>query len=201
MKFSPNGGAAEISSLLYKYELSQGLPGNLLGNSYTDSLSKVIKANYGFSFQFPPQFRLAYNNTDVVWLQQETQKFYRHIFVNIFSDSIPLNDAEAAIKNRNEFSRKYIKNTEGTSALVSRSDLFPVRWLPNQKIGKNTVHILKGWYQEDGTFRRGPFVRYIFHDKPNHRFIAFDGFVYAPEQARLPFFRLFEILAQTMAIQ
>lgn len=191
-KILQNGGDREIAEMFLKHETSQGLPGNLASNDYTDSVSKSIENNYGFGFSFPPQFHLAYINSDIVWLQQETQKFYRHIFINLFSDSVKIESAEKAIENRNYFTRKYIQNTEGTKTLVSGSDLFPVSW----KI-TNGVGVLRGWYQEEGTFRRGPFVRYYFHDKPNRRYIAFDGFLYAPEMNKVSFYRLFDIIAHS----
>lgn len=191
----------KISDIVYKYSISAGLNGTSAGNSYSDSVSKVIQNNYGFSFSFPPQFRLEQSNSELIWLWQETSTFYRHLFINIFSDSLPVNSLESAVANRDYFSERYIRNTEGTSTKVSRSELFPLRWEMNKKIGKYDVHVLRGWYTEDGTYRRGPFVRYFFHDKAAKRYIALDGFVYAPEMARLPFYRGFDIIAGTFSMQ
>lgn len=199
-KILAKGGDREISDLLLEFERNQGFPGNLATNAYTDSVSRLISRQYGFGFAFPPQFRLVYSNSDVIWLQQETGKFYRHIFINIFSDSLELNQV-SAIENRNYFTRKYIRNEEGTSTLVSRSELFPMSWKKAQKTGKLESDVLRGWYQEEGTFRRGPFVRYIFHDKANRRYIALDGFVFAPDMDRQPFYRLFDHIANSFYLQ
>jgi hypothetical protein len=82
---------------------------------------------------------------------------------------------------------------------VSKSNLFKTQFT-REKIKGTDVFVLRGWYQEELTFRRGPFIRYFFHDTKNHRYIAFDCFLYAPEQNRLPFYRLFEIMAQGFKI-
>lgn len=188
--------SAELAQILSKNEVEQGFPGNLASNAYTDSISKLLMQNYGFAFQFPPQFRLSYSNNEVIWLKQETGKFYRHIFVNLFSDSVHIDSISQAISNRNHFTGKYISNEEGTFTLVSRSDLFPKSF----KTQANGIQVLRGWYQEEGTFRRGPFVRYIFHDVSGKRYIAVDGFVFAPDSKRLPFYRLFDLIANTVTI-
>lgn len=179
-------------------ELQQGLPGNLMPNEYCDSISRIILGKYGFSFKFPPQFRLEFSNPEVVWLWQETPRFYRHVFINIFSDSVLIDNPDKAKANRNYFTTRYVKNTEGTRVVVSESKMFPLVWENDVKMGKNTVNILRGWYTEEGTFRRGPFARYFFHDKANKRIIAFDGFIHAPDMPKLPFYRTFDLMASTL---
>ncbi|MCC7299237.1 MAG: DUF4837 family protein [Bacteroidia bacterium] len=189
--------AKELYRLLYTQELAQGFPGTLASNAYTDSVSKLIWNNYGFTFQFPPQFRLEYTNNEVVWLRQETQKFYRHLFINIFRDSISMDSMNAAIANRNFFTSKYVKNTEGMRALISESALFPLQYTNENMHGQN-VKVLRGWYHEEGTFNRGPFARYYFHDTKNHRYIAVDGFLFAPNMPRQSFYRIFDLIANSV---
>jgi hypothetical protein len=193
------GFTKALNALLQEQIIGQGLPGSLSSNTYTDSISKIIASNYGFTFDFPAQFRLEYTNPEIVWLRQESNKFYRHIFINIFRDSALIATKEAAIQNRDVFTYKYLSNSEGTKVAVSKSNLFKTQFT-REKIKGTDVFVLRGWYQEELTFRRGPFIRYFFHDTKNHRYIAFDCFLYAPEQNRLPFYRLFEIMAQGFKI-
>lgn len=192
--------AKAIEDLLYTYELAQGLPANLAANGYCDSVARLIQGSYGFRFQFPPQFRLEFSNREVVWLWQETTKFYRSIFINIFPDSVAIDSKEKAIANRNAFGKKYLQNNEGTSAQVSKSSLFPSTWETGISLGKLKVDVLRGWYQEEGQFRRGPFVRYFIHDAASKRYIALDGFVHAPDMERLQFYRGLEIIANSFTI-
>lgn len=191
---------AKIEAILNLAEKQQGLPGNLAPNAYTDSVSNLIRGNYGFTFRFPPQFRLTFSNKEVVWLSQETQKFYRHLFINIFSDSLLPKTREEAAANRNLFAEKYLKNTEGTKVKVSESSLFPLSFESAMTVGKQQIAVLRGWYSEEGTYRRGPFVRYFFHDKPNARVIAIDGFLYAPDMNRLSFYRTFDLIAESFQL-
>ncbi|MBS3915482.1 MAG: DUF4837 family protein [Bacteroidetes bacterium] len=186
-----------LDSVISIHEMGQGLPGNLAPNAYTDSVSRLIENNFGFTFSFTPQFRLVMSNKEVVWLHQENTKFYRDIFVNIFSDSQAINSLESAVENRNLFTKKYLKNAEGTTIKVSESGNYSAHFSPNKTIAKQPTMVLRGWYQEEGTFRRGPFVRYIFHDKKQHRYIAMDGFLHAPNMDRLQLYRTFDHIANT----
>jgi hypothetical protein len=58
----------------------------------------------------------------------------------------------------------------------------------------NPEYYLTGWYTELNTDRRGPFVRKIVLDKKNKRWVAFDGFLFAPNQPRLTLMRELEIM-------
>lgn len=193
--------AQTIFTQVLQAERKFGLPGNLAPNKYCDSVASLIQGNYGFRLGFPPQFRLEFTNREVVWLWQETNRFYRHIFINIFSDSAAIDSKEAAIANRNSYTSRYLKNDEGTLVKVSESKLFPLSWTKNVRIGRYTADVLRGWYTEEGNFRRGPFVRYFFHDKENHRIIALDGFIHAPDMPRLSFYRTFDLIAATLDIK
>jgi hypothetical protein len=187
-----------LEKTIYRYETVQGLPGSLAPTAYCDSVSRLIDGNYGFNFKFPPQFKLEFSNREVVWLWQETQRFYRHAFFNIFTDSSRIETAEQAIANRNLYTARYLKNDVGTTIKVSDSKLFPLTWEKDIMLGKHKAHVLRGWYTEEGTYRRGPFARYFFHDSANHRYIVLDGFLHAPEQMRLPYYRTFDLMAATI---
>ncbi|MBL7811271.1 MAG: DUF4837 family protein [Bacteroidetes bacterium] len=184
-----------LSDIFHTAEKKQGLTGNLAPNPYCDSVSRVIQGNYGFGLKFPPQMSLQFSNREVVWLWQQTNQFYRHVFINIFSDSLKLETREQAVANRNLFTIKYVTNDEKTKTVVSENSLFPLRWSGFDAKG---VAVLRGWYTEEGTYRRGPFVRYIYHDKPNNRYVAVDGFVFAPDQSRLSYVRTLELIAESL---
>ena len=191
----------EIEKLFRKAELKQGLTGNLAPTGYCDSIASLIQGQYGFRFDFPPQFRLEFSNREVVWLWQETNRFYRHVFVNIFSDSARIETLQDAVSNRNLFTDRYLKNDEGTRVKVSESALFPLTWQKQVSVGKLKADVLRGWYAEEGTYRRGPFVRYFVRDSENRRIIAMDGFLHAPDMPRLTFYRTFDLMAATFELK
>lgn len=197
----PSSAWPEIEKIFRSAELKQGLTGNLAPTGYCDSIASLIQGQYGFRFDFPPQFRLEFSNREVVWLWQETNRFYRHVFMNIFSDSARIETLQDAVSNRNMFTDRYLKNDEGTRVKVSESALFPLTWQKQVSVGKMKADVLRGWYAEEGTYRRGPFVRYFFRDTENRRIIAMDGFLHAPDMPRLTFYRTFDLMAATFELK
>jgi len=187
--------AAACTNYFY---LNETLPGNMLPSKYIDSINRLISDNYGFKLAIPSQFKLEMTNTEIIWLRQETTRFYRDIFINIFSDSLPIDSKENAIENRNLFCKKYLKNDEGTLVLVSTSPTFLSYFKKTTDLGNANTSTLRGWYQEEGTYRRGPFIRTFFHDKPHKRYIALDQFVYAPDMPRSMFYHTAEIIARSL---
>jgi hypothetical protein len=89
------------------------------------------------------------------------------------------------IAERNQFTKQFLRNTEGGWVEVTESGSFPF------KISKIDTHILEvqGWYSELNTTRRGPFIRKFLVDTKLNRTIVLDAFVFAPNQSRLPLMR------------
>ncbi len=187
-----------IVAILREAEEQQGFTGSMLPNMYSDSVASQIVANYHFRIDLPPMFRMAQANQELVWLAQETNAFYRHVFINIFSDSVPVTTMEQAIENRNLYTKKYLSNPEKTDVVVSKADNYPKTWEKTNLKGWDDVQVLRGWYTEEGTYRRGPFQRWYLHDKARQRYVVLDGFVHAPDQPKLSFYRAFDIMAHSL---
>lgn len=188
----------EINGLFYKAELAIGMTGFLAPNKYSDSLNKLVYGGFGFRLDIAPVFTLVQANKELIWFNQETPAFYRHMLVNIFSDSVAIENQQEAIENRDYFTKKYIKNKEKTDIIVSRSQLYPISWQKKVKLGNNTFDILRGWYTEEGLYRRGVFARYFYRDSANKRYVVLDGFVFAPNMRKNTMYRLFDMTAASM---
>lgn len=188
----------ELNEVFYKAELSIGMTGFLAPNKYSDSLNKLVYGGFGFRLDIAPLFTLVQANKELIWFNQETPAFYRHMLVNIFNDSIAINTQEEAIENRDYFTKKYIKNKEKTDILVSKSKLYPISWQKNVKLGNNSFDILRGWYTEEGLYRRGVFARYFYKDAANKRYVVLDGFIFAPNMRKNTLYRLFDMTAASM---
>lgn len=175
---------------------SQSNPGKhaaLEQNQYSDSLSGVIAKKYNIQLCLNASLKLAAATTDFVWLRHENSQFHSNLMINIYpllKTEIPL---DSLIATRDLFTRKHQKTAEGTWVEVSHSGVFPRRFRKTVEGGK-IVYYLFGWYTELNTDRRGPFVRKIVLDEKNHRCVAFDGFLFAPNQPRMSLMRELEIM-------
>lgn len=164
-------------------------------NTYSDSISKVIKGKYNLDLCLSASLKLVQATDDFIWLRNENSQYHSNLMVNIFPFNEALQNPDSAESIRNAFTKKYLKTAEGTWVEVSNSGIFPKRFYQRMENGQ-PVYYLTGWYSELNTDRRGPFVRRILMDTDQNRFIAIDGFLFAPNQPRKSLMRELEIMVQ-----
>jgi hypothetical protein len=155
---------------------------------YGDELEK----KFGIRLQIPAVFEGQQSDSITSWFVQDTRSFYQHILVSKVA-TLPENLQEA-VAQRDMFIAVKIKNEEGSSIIVSRSPRFVKNWREVNLDGKKCMQ-LRGWYAEEGTFRRGIFYRYYI--PKGQEYVVIDEFVFAPDMPKSRFARLFEIIAHT----
>ncbi|MEY3593884.1 MAG: hypothetical protein RL041_856 [Bacteroidota bacterium] len=162
----------------------------LIQNRYSDSISTAIEANYAVKAMSTAEFKLVTKANDFLWLRQETGNYHSNLMLQFIAGSDSLEDQTIT---RNKLTKKYLKTAEGTWVEISESGQFPVRkWTVNGPHGQE--YWMSGWQTELNTNRRGPFLRRVIRDTTNHRYVAIDGFIFAPNQPRNRMMRELEIM-------
>ena len=162
----------------------------LIQNRYSDSISTGIEANYAVKAMSTAEFKLVTKANDFLWLRQETGNYHSNLMLQFIAGSDSLEDQTIT---RNKLTKKYLKTAEGTWVEISESGQFPVRkWTVNGPHGQE--YWMSGWQTELNTNRRGPFLRRVIRDTTNHRYVAIDGFIFAPNQPRNRMMRELEIM-------
>ena len=168
----------------------------LIQNRYSDSISTAIEANYAVKAMSTAEFKLVTKANDFLWLRQETGNYHSNLMLQFIAGSDSLVDQISA---RNTLTKKYLKTAEGTWVEVSESGQFPVRkWTVNGTYGQE--YWMSGWQTELNTNRRGPFLRRVIRDTTNHRYVAVDGFIFAPNQPRNRMMRELEIMVSQFSL-
>jgi len=163
---------------------------SLIQNRYSDSISAAIEANYAVKAMSTAEFKLVTKANDFLWLRQETGNYHSNLMLQFIAGSDSLEDQTVV---RNALTKKYLKTAEGTWVEISESGQFPVRkWTVNGPLGQE--YWMSGWQTELNTNRRGPFLRRVIRDEANHRYVAIDGFIFAPNQPRNRMMRELEIM-------
>lgn len=163
---------------------------SLIQNRYSDSISAAIEANYAVKAMSTAEFKLVTKANDFLWLRQETGNYHSNLMLQFIAGSDSLEDQTVV---RNALTKKYLKTAEGTWVEISESGQFPVRkWTVNGPNGQE--YWMSGWQTELNTNRRGPFLRRVIRDTTNHRYVAIDGFIFAPNQPRNRMMRELEIM-------
>lgn len=142
---------------------------------YTDSIMKLLSSNYGFNFFVPNAFRIVQADSTFVWLLNiKSTGGYEAIMVNINQKPVDVSNLSSLIENRNQFTSKYLHNDEGTKIVVSESGAYnPFMGKPGLA-NNQPYNVLNGWFTELGTYRRGPFARYIYNN--GQKQVAIDWF-------------------------
>lgn len=162
-------------------------------NAYSDSISQLLAGKYNLQLCLNATLKLVQATADFVWLRNENSQFHSNFMVNIFPATESSMSLDSVVALRNHFTKKYLKTAEGTWVEISSSGIFPTRLKKSNHNG-NPEYYLTGWYTELNTDRRGPFIRKIVLDKKNKRWVAFDGFLFAPNQPRVSLMRELEIM-------
>ncbi len=163
---------------------------SLLQNRYSDSISAAIEANYAVKAMLSAELKLVTKANDFLWLRQETGNYHSNLMLQFIAGSDSLQNQITA---RNALTKKYLKTAEGTWVEISESGQFPIRkWTTIGLYGQE--YWMSGWQTELNTNRRGPFLRRVIRDESNHRFVAVDAFIFAPNQSRNRLMREMEIM-------
>ena len=145
---------------------------------YSDSVEDLLMTNYGFAIDIPNNFRIVQSDSQFVWITNiEKESGFESIMINIFNGELDYSKISRLIENRNQFTHQYIHNDEGTQISVSESGAYnPILDLNTYtNTNKQSYHQFLGWYTELGTYRRGPFGRYLYQNRSSQT-IAVDWF-------------------------
>ena len=145
---------------------------------YSDSVEDLLMTNYGFAIDIPNNFRIVQSDSQFVWITNiEKESGFESIMINIFNGELDYSKISRLIENRNQFTHQYIHNDEGTQISVSESGAYnPILDLKTYtNTNKQSYHQFLGWYTELGTYRRGPFGRYLYQNRSSQT-IAVDWF-------------------------
>ena len=169
---------------------------SLIQNRYSDSLSAAIEANYAVKAMLSAELKLVAKANDFLWLRQETGNYHSNLMLQFIAGSDSLLDQISA---RNTLTKKYLKTAEGTWVEISENGQFPVRkWTVIGPFGQE--YWMSGWQTELNTNRRGPFIRRVIRDTANHRHVAVDAFIFAPNQPRNRMMRELEIMVSQFSL-
>ncbi|MDA1225002.1 MAG: DUF4837 family protein [Bacteroidetes bacterium] len=169
---------------------------SLVQNRYSDSISAAIEANYALKVILSAELKLVAKANDFLWLRQETGNYHINLMLQFIAGSDSLVDQISA---RNTLTKKYLKTAERTWVEISESGQFPIRkWKTNGLYGQE--YWMSGWQTELNTNRCGPFLRRVIRDTINHRYVAVDGFIFAPNQPRNRMMRELEIMVSQFSL-
>jgi len=154
----------DLKNFIVEISNSLGLEGFFEKNNPTEYIRGIqseIESIWGLSLQIPNDWKIFGTDTGFLWLGKfnPTGGFY-----SLWISKSHSSNANIGIKEHNSLrniaTRKYFHNDEGTKMVISEIPIYRTK-----ELDKN---LFQGWYTEEATTRRGPYLtKYIFNPKLN----------------------------------
>lgn len=157
-----------------------------------------LKAKYGFTLSFPAGYTINKNESDFVWISNETPTSSQGMFVYTYDYlSQDAFEKENVIKRRNNLLRKYVPGPlDGSYMSTEKEKVFPLSYRQFEFEG-NYATEARGLWTVEGDFMGGPFVSITFLDEKSNKVICMDSYVYHPNNDKREMLRELEAIMYT----
>ncbi|MEX0966877.1 MAG: DUF4837 family protein [Bacteroidia bacterium] len=134
------------------------------------------------------------------WIRNDTRNVANNILVYTQDYTSEEQLTQSYIINlRNKVGEAFVPGPTDTSYMQTEPIIEPA--MSRSTLNDLPVVINRGHWRVEGDFMGGPFTNFTLLDEKNNRVITLDGFVYAPDQAKLPFIKRLEIIFSTLKVE
>lgn len=155
---------------------------NQLEKHTNKTISGKIGKKFDIAVKIPLNFKLDVNRDSFLWISNETKNYTMNILIYSWplTDTSSL-DREHIIAMRNKIVKENIPG-EKTGSYMTTETVYDYPWYEITTHRGLETAILRGLWKVKGDFMGGPFVSYTKIDKPRHRMVTVEGFVYLPNE-------------------
>lgn len=136
---------------------------------------------FGIDLTMPSAYRVFKEETNTVWFQREIRKGHVNLLVYELPKSTAVNwesPLQDVIRIRDSVGKAFVPGRLADTHLITEAAYEP--YVNYTKIGGLPAIETRGTWEVKGDFMAGPFVQYLLDDKANNRYLALEGFVFAP---------------------
>lgn len=147
----------------------------------SEPLRKALSERYGFTFNFPPGYEIAKQDSNFVWIRQLDTEIDKSIWATWvpYTDKAML-ERDNILALRNSVAKNYIWGSDASTFMRLETEI-PVVMEEVNFNGEYGVE-LRGLWRLEKMMMGGPFVGYAFVDEATNRLYYIEGFTYAPGQ-------------------
>ena len=143
---------------------------------YVRNIQSEIESIWGVSIQIPNDWKIFGTDSNFIWLGKlKSDGGFLGMWLTKFKDSQDNVALEEHRNIRNHFSKKYFHNDEGTDMVISEIPIFGTK--------SRTRNMFQGWYTEEATTRRGPYITKYLSNSELKSSVLVD--VFCPESQNL----------------
>lgn len=161
---------------------------------------ETFQSKLGIKMLYPTAYKLFKSDTNFVWIQKEIPKGH----LNIIAYSIPLSLPSGPISKkiipiRNTIGKKYIPGRLPNTYMATEESYRPYYY--KTKLDQRETYLTKGMWNVSNDYMAGPFVHYLIKDSVRKRWLAVEGFAFAPSVNKREYMFELETIVRSVQIQ
>ena len=161
---------------------------------------KPIEKELGLTIKFPTAYRIAKQDKSFFWIRKDIKTGTMNLMLyQLPYNAIHENDSvvNQIIKIRDSIGKTYIPGRVDGSYMITENAYTPFHF--ETTLDNRPALETKGMWEVKNDFMAGPFVSYLIDDKANNRWVAIEGFVFAPSVDKRDY--MFELEAMIKSIK
>lgn len=165
---------------------------HLLEKTYNHKVAAQIKKQFGIDIRVPKEIESMKTGKDFLWASTEANPFR----MNICIYTLPLHttDLYSFVTKRDSLMQINIPGGREDQWMQTAA---PTVFADSAKVGGKTINVVRGLWDMRNDAMGGPMVAYLFPDETQGRLIVAEGFMFAPEVKKRPYYRKLEAALQT----
>ncbi len=147
------------------------------------STDTALQDRFGMELVYPTAYQTLKDTTNFVWIQKPIQNGH----MNIIAYSLNLDALDGPTRTRipairDSIGQQFIPGRIDGSFMITEEAYRP--YFFTTTLTGLPGYLTKGMWEVKGDFMAGPFVNYMLRDTINDRWIAIEGFTFAPNSAK-----------------
>ncbi|MDG2371841.1 MAG: DUF4837 family protein [Flavobacteriaceae bacterium] len=147
------------------------------------SIEKNIQTRFEVQIKYPSAYKVVKDTTNFIWIQKPILKGHLNLIVySIPNRLINKNITKAITGIRDSIGRIYIPGRIKGSYMITEKAYRPY-FYKTQLLGRRS-YLTKGTWEVANDYMAGPFINYIISDTIKKRWLAIEGFAFAPSVSK-----------------
>ena len=141
--------------------------------------TKTLNAAFGVELLYPTAYKEFKKDSNFIWIQKEIPKGH----LNVIAYTLPLQKkagitSKSILKIRDSIGRLYIPGRLPNTHMSTEETYRPYYY--KTQLAERPALLTKGMWSVSNDYMAGPFVNYLLKDSINNRWMAIEGFAFAP---------------------
>ena len=159
---------------------------------------KDFSQEFDVNMLYPSAYTTFKKDTNFVWIQKEISKGHLNLVMYVVDNqNMSANTGDKILNIRDSIGKKYIPGRLPDTYMATEAAYRPY-FYKTKLDGKNTF-ITKGMWSVANDYMAGPFVHYLIQDTLKKRWLAVEGFAFAPSVNKREY--MFELETMIQSVQ